>query len=53
MVHIGMKIMHLAINSDKDNKKEILTMNGVEIIGDIVQFILKNSFHPRNNKSAP
>jgi hypothetical protein len=44
MIYIGMKIISLAIHADKDNKKEILKMNGVEIIGDIVAFILKNSF---------
>ena len=50
MVFIGMKIIREAIlkedvNGDnKDNKKEILRMNGVEFISDIVGFILKNSF---------
>ena len=39
-----MKIMHRAIHTDQDNKKEILTMNGVEIMADIMNYILDNSF---------
>ena len=50
MIYIGMKIIRLAIKvedskgDNKDNKKEIIKMNGVEFISDIVGFILKNSF---------
>lgn len=50
MIFIGMKIIREAIlkedvsSDNKDNKKEILKMNGVEFISDIVGFILKNSF---------
>lgn len=45
MVYIGMKIIHRAIHKDQDNKKEILTMNGVEIMADIMNYILDNSFN--------
>ncbi len=34
------KIFHEAIKDDVNNKTEILTMNGVEIMSDIVSFIL-------------
>ena len=44
MVYIGMKIIHRAIHTDQDNKKEILTMNGVEIMADIINYIIDNSF---------
>ena len=45
MVYIGMKIIHRAIHKDQDNKKEILTMKGVEIMADIMNYILDNSFN--------
>ncbi len=54
MIFIGMKIIRQAIlveenrGDNKDNKKEILKMNGVEFISDIVGFILKNSFKTTN-----
>ena len=43
-----MKIIHRAIHTDQDNKKEILTMNGVEIMADIMNYILDNSFKAEN-----
>ena len=43
-MYIGTKIIYFAIISHGDNKKEILTMDGVQIITQIVDFILENSF---------
>jgi len=39
LVYFGTKIFHEAMD-DVNNKTEILTMNGVEIMSDIVSFIL-------------
>jgi len=45
LLYIGTKIFHEAImKDDVNNKTEILTMNGVEIMSDIVSFILANTF---------
>ena len=45
LLYIGTKIFHEAImKNDVNNKTEILTMNGVEIMKEIVSFILENSF---------
>ena len=44
LVYVGIKIMHKAIGSDQDNKKEILTMNGIVVLNDIITFLLNNSF---------
>lgn len=44
MVFIGSKIIYEATDKDSDNMKEILTMNGVEIISKIIDLILHNSF---------
>ena len=45
IVYLGIKIIHLAIKLNNDNLKEILTMNGVEIIQNIFQLILRNGFN--------
>ena len=45
LIYIGTKIFHEAImKDDVNNKTEIFTMNGVEIMSDIVSFILANTF---------
>jgi len=44
MVYIGSKIIYEATDKDSDNMKEILTMNGVDIISKIIDLILHNSF---------
>jgi len=44
MVYIGSKIIFYATHLDGDNMKEILTMNGVDIISKIINLILHNSF---------
>lgn len=45
LLYIGTKIFHEAIiKDDVNNKTEILTMNGVEIMSDIASFILANTF---------
>ena len=45
LLFIGTKIFHEAIIAeDANNKTEILTMNGVEIMSDIASFILANTF---------
>jgi hypothetical protein len=44
MVYIGIKIIYYAFKLNTENLKEVLTKNGVEIIVEIFNLILKNSF---------
>ena len=43
LLYYGTKIFYEAIKDDVNNKTEILTMNGVEIMNDIVNFILSKA----------
>ena len=44
LLHIGIKIIYEAIINNDDNLKEILTINGVEIINLVLRKLLKHSF---------
>ena len=51
LIYLGTKIFYQAIDH-QDNRQEILTMNGVELMSEIIKFILHNSFKTTKMEDA-
>ena len=44
VVYIGIKVIHKAIHEMDDNLKEVLTMNGTDIMKEIFDLLIKEKF---------